>query len=189
MRYVLTFVLLFSSLTASAGLLIEPLVGYNVITKFDGESGSGGGAYGGRLGYQNFGFQLGLDYLSSTIALDSDDTDDDFKTSEFGAFVGYEFPVFFRLYAGYVFSASSNTIEVADEDGGPDNEATYLDGSGAKFGIGFTGLPFVAINFEMRSIQFDTTEVKDGGSGIETEIDDGVKLAAYLISLSIPIDI
>lgn len=152
----LALVLGYSS-QSHAGLLIEPVVGYsfasaNVDIEFpsdpasntsDKKSGSGG-SYGGRLGYQNFGFQLGLDYLASSMSVDGDK----FKTSEFGGFVGFEFPILLRVYAGYVFSGNG-TLETNTED------LKFKNGSGPKVGIGFTLLPFLDINLEYRSIKYE----------------------------------
>ena len=36
--------------------------------------------------------------------------DNKFKTSEFGGFIGYEFPVLLRVYAGFVFSGTGEDV-------------------------------------------------------------------------------
>jgi hypothetical protein len=190
MKFFISIIALLSiTFTAQAGLLIEPVLGYNVISKFDDDSGGGGSAYGGRLGYQYLGLQLGVDYLNSTVDSKIDNAQNDFKTSEFGAFVGFEFPVFFRVYAGYVFAASSDKLKILDTDDDLNDTFEYSKGTGPKFGIGFTGLPFVDINFEMRTINYGTAEITDGATGVKTDDDEGLKVLGYMISLSIPLNL
>jgi hypothetical protein len=150
--------------SAQAGLLVEPLIGYNFNYKIDDDKGHGR-AFGGRLGYQNLGLQLGIDYLNSTIEIK--DSSEDFKSNEWAAFVGYQFPLFFRVYAGYIFSADGELGSLEAKEG-----------SGTKLGVGFTGLPFVAINFEYRSGKFE----KINSTSIDTDF------SSFLISLSVPLN-
>jgi hypothetical protein len=147
---------------ASAGLLVEPLIGYNFNYKIDDDKGHGR-AFGGRLGYQNLGLQLGLDYLNSNVDIDGDDL----ETNEFAAFVGYQFPILLRVYAGYIFSADGELGSLEAKEG-----------SGTKLGVGFTCLPFVAINFEYRSGKFE----KINSTSIDTDF------SSFLISLSVPLN-
>jgi hypothetical protein len=167
--------------TAKAGLLVEPLIGYNVNYKFqtdDASEDKGSGlGYGGRLGYQNLGFQLGLDYLKSSIGPDSNDYKKDLSTSEWAGFVGFEFPILLRVYAGYIFAA---TGETEYDDGTNKGDLELSDGSGMKFGIGFTGLPFVDINVEYRKGTFG--EYKFGGAKVDKDTD----YSSLLLSLSLP---
>lgn len=180
---IIVLVLIFFNVISSAraDLLVEPLVGYNFAqmkykSTSDNESFSGSGVgYGGRLGFQQLGFQLGLDYLKSSIHINDDAFDSNVDSSEWAAFVGYEFPFFFRIYAGYIFSA---TGEYKDET---KNKVELSEGSGSKLGIGFTGLPLVAINLEYRSGKFDKFEV----AGSEGNTD--VKYNSILLSVSVPL--
>jgi hypothetical protein len=168
---------------ANAGLLIEPVVGYNLGASIDtdidgvGEVDGGTGvSYGGRLGYTNLGLQLGVDYLKSTLSMDDDFVDEDVNFTEMAAFVGFKFPVLLRVYAGYIFSSNADT-EVAG------SKIEYSEGSGTKVGIGFTGLPFVNINVEYRSGKFDTLE--SGG----VEVDSSATYKSLMLSASVPFDI
>lgn len=164
--------------TANAGLLIEPVLGYNY-SKSEGESGSSidskskGPSYGGRLGYQNFGFQLGLDYLKSDLSVDDSDFDKNMDTTEWAGFVGFEFPILLRVYAGYIFSANASS-----EYNGQKLELSK--GSGTKVGVGFTGLPLVDINVEYRKGTF--TDYKFGG----TDFDLDVNYSSIMIGISLP---
>lgn len=170
------------TLSAQAALLLEPLVGYSLASKVDiedGESYSGGmgPSFGGRLGYQKLGFQIGLDYLHSEIDQDDKDIKENVSLDEWAAFVGFEFPILFRVYGGYIFSATGET-EFA---GG--NKVDLKSGTGFKAGVGFTLLPFLDINVEYRKGTFD--EFKAGAFKSENNIDYN----AYMISLSLPFTI
>lgn len=163
---------------AKAGVLIEPVLGYN-FGKFEGDNAIDsekftGPAFGGRLGYQNLGFQLGVDYLRSTLNIDDNSFKEDLTASEWAGFVGFEFPVLLRVYAGYIFSAQGET-EVAGS-----TKLDFNEGSGMKFGVGFTGLPFVDINFEYRKGSF--AEYKLGGTKVEESIDYN----SFMVGISLP---
>jgi hypothetical protein len=173
---------------SQAALLIEPVVGFNVGTKFDLKfddfpaqnenfSGGKGGAFGGRLGYQNFGFQLGLDYLKSSIDMNSSYFKTNISLSEWAGFVGYEFPLFVRVYAGYIFSANGSTKKAASES------VDLSKGTGSKLGVGFTGLPFVDINFEYRTGTIN--QMSYGGTDYDTEI----RYSSLMLGLSVPFTI
>lgn len=167
---------------ASAGLLVEPVVGYSTgdfKTKTSGASTEdfSGLAYGGRLGYQNLGFQLGIDHLSSNLNVD-DSSYSNLKTSEWAGFVGFEFPVLLRVYAGYIFAATGETKFKA---AGVKQDVELSDGSGMKAGIGFTGLPFIDINLEYRKGTFGEYKLGSQKQNIDTDY------SAYMISLSLPL--
>ncbi len=181
MKFAQLFILVLAFLIikpASAGLLIEPLVGFSK-GELNTESVLGkdkwdftGMSYGGRLGYQELGFQLGLDYLNSNNSVDDNDWDS-YKSSEWAGFVGFEFPVLLRVYAGYIFSATG--------EGEYQNDSIdFIEGSGTKFGIGFTGLPFVDINLEYRNVTYGDGEISGTKVGYEQTYD------AYMLSFSLP---
>ncbi len=166
---------------SKAALLIEPVVGYNIGSKFDFESGENytggrGTAFGGRLGYQNLGLQLGLDYLNSSINMDDADINENVSLSEWGGFVGFEFPVLLRVYAGYIFSATGG----ADSDAG---KVDLIEGSGTKLGVGFTGLPLIDINVEYRTGSFGNFEL-DG-----VKVGKEVNYQSIMLGLSLPFTI
>jgi hypothetical protein len=167
-----------------AGLLIEPVIGYsfgnaNIDVEVPSSPTSNssdknsvkGTSYGGRLGYQNFGFQLGVDYLASAMETDGDK----FNTSEFGGFVGFEFPILVRVYAGYVFSGTGT---LAADDGDLD----FKNGTGPKVGIGFTLLPFLDINLEYRSITYEELETTFSGTPTNLNADYN----AVMLGFSLP---
>ena len=176
------------SVQSHAALLIEPLVGFNLGSKFDFKfddspaqnenySGGKGGAFGGRLGYQNFGFQLGVDYLNSSIDMNTSDFKTNISLSEWAGFVGYEFPLFLRVYAGYIFSANGSTKKSTSES------VDLSKGTGSKLGLGFTGLPFIDINFEYRTGTIN--QMSYGGTDYDTEI----RYSSLMLGLSVPFTI
>lgn len=167
------------SVESQAALLIEPVLGYSVgklnteiealgATEKDDNSASGA-SYGGRLGFQNLGFQLGLDYLASSMSSDGEDV----KTSEFGGFVGFEFPILLRVYAGYVFSGTADT-KVEDES------INLTGGTGPKVGVGFTILPFLDLNIEYRNIKYETN---DEDLPANAELDADYQAVMFAVSL------
>lgn len=166
--------------SSQAGILVEPILGYNTGAKFEfpeesGEDVSGGKGlgYGARIGYQKIGFQIGVDYLKSSLDMDDKNLKDDVTLSEWAAFVGYEFPILLRVYAGYIFSANGETKLSSGE------KYELLKGTGTKFGVGFTGLPFVDLNLEYRSGTFDEIKVL----GIKAK---GPDYSSVLLSVSLP---
>jgi len=178
-KLLLTLLILIAS-QAHAGILVEPVIGYNFakldVKELDTDFTARGPAFGGRLGYQKLGFQLGVDYLNSTLSHSEDDLDD-VGLSEWAGFVGFEFPILLRVYAGYILSATANT----EQDNGDKVELTK--GSGMKAGLGFTMLPFVDINLEYRKGTFDQVEV----DGVES--DDGATYESVMVGLSLPLNL
>ena len=182
MKFAQLFILILAFLIlkpANAGVLIEPAAGYSFV-KLDSEKANGG-SLGGRLGYQNFGFQLGVDYLGSSLKVDDKSYKDNLTINEYAGFIGYEFPVLLRVYAGYIFQASGSTKINSDFGSGlQDYKVEYDKGSGTKFGVGFTGLPFVDINIEYRK-----GTLKNGKAGL-FDITDDLEYSAYMVGISLP---
>jgi hypothetical protein len=169
---------------ASAGLLLEPVVGYT-LGKFQvdktgmSEEKANGASYGGRIGYQNFGFQLGLDYLHSNLNADDNDYKSPLKSNEFAGFVGFEFPILLRVYAGYIFSANGQTK--ADYGAGAGKQTVkFSDGSGVKVGVGFTLLPFLDINVEYRKGTFGEFKAGSTKENVDTDF------SGLMVGLSLP---
>lgn len=187
--FILVVLFFVVSQSAKAALLIEPLVGFNVGTKAQiddedrSEDYSGlGGAFGGRLGYQNLGFQIGLDYLHSSIDFSDKTLKKNVSMNEWAGFVGFEFPILLRVYAGYIFSVDGSSKYKADNSS-PTQDFDLKSGSGAKFGVGFTVLPFLDINLEYRRGTVD--EYKIGSTKYEDDID----YSSYMIAISLPFTI
>lgn len=187
MKFAQLFLLVFSFFIikpANAGLLIEPVLGYN-FSKLDGyfDEKAYGPSFGGRLGYQNLGFQLGLDVMKSSQNVDDNKFKDKLSTTEYAAFVGFEFPILLRVYAGYIFAGSADTQVMADLGLGAGSQKYKVEHdtiTGTKIGVGFTGLPFVDINFEYRK-----GSLKDGKIG-GYDIEDDQDYSTYMVGISLP---
>lgn len=155
---------------AQASFLIEPYLGmhFNADAERGGfEDDFSGVGMGARFGWQNLGLQLGANYKMAT--LDFDDSDDA-DYSHFGLFAGYEFPVLIRVWAEYILSST------LDFDSSTKSE--FEDASGTTLGFGYTGLPFVAINFEISSLEYGELN----GSSISEKLE----LNSYMLSVSLP---
>jgi len=96
---------------------------------------------------------------------------------ERGGFIGYEFPVLFRVYAGYIFSGTGTTKA---DDG---TKIEFNEGTGSKVGVGFTGLPFVDINLEYRQMKYPEMTL---GS---TDTDTDTTYSTIMLGLSLPFTI
>ena len=165
---------------AQAGLLIEPVLGYSmgkieVDTPDSSEEKGNGLSWGGRLGYQNLGFQLGIDYLRTSYNMKDNDFKEDLVASEWALFGGFEFPILLRVYAGYIFSAQGETEFAGNQ------KVKFNDGTGMKLGVGFTGLPFVDINVEYRKGTY--SELK--GAGLPSNNVD-TDFSAIMLGVSLP---
>lgn len=170
-----------STQMASAAFLIEPYLGYKAIT--DGERGTteyetNGVTYGGRLGLQQLGFMGGIDFSASSFDLETTTTttteESDASTSDFGLFVGYNAPILVRAWATYFLSS---TLDLKDADN------TEYQGSGYALGLGYTGFPFLSVNFEYRQKSYDEQESSSGDSSLSPEAD----FSEVLLSVSVPL--
>ena len=174
------------SQAAFAGIHLEPFLGYSIAGDYeadfgsaltdDGQYTSSGPQIGARVGYGMLGFFGAVEYELSPMK-PGGDNDDTIDQTNLGVSVGYEFPILIRGYATYIFQARGQA--------GDDNDTLYK-GSGVKLGVGYTGLPFVAINFEMTTLNYDSVE--SDSSLIEQNF-DSLDATYYTVSLSIPFDL
>ena len=167
----LSFVLIAVALAPKAGadLLIEPYLGYAMgsWSRAGINPNMSGVDYGARLGYQSFGFQVGGDYMGGS-GTDNATPANTITFTDYGVFVGYKFPILLRAYGEYVFSSKPTFRSSA---------ATYApNGNAIKLGVGYTGLPFIAINFEYYAGTYPA-------SGLATAMTD----KTYGVSVSLPL--
>lgn len=156
---------------AKAALLIEPYAGAAISGTADFEDDDydySGTSMGGRIGFQTFGLFGGLDYRLSNFELDGDKTNE----SQYAVMVGYDFPILFRVWGEYIIGGEAD-VDTSDN-------MKLKDPSGTVLGFGFTGLPFVSINFEMANYSYDTAEMDSGDV-------DGPDMQHYLLSVSLPL--
>lgn len=163
---------------SQAGVLIEPQ--FNVSVSGDYEaSGTAidfaamGTGFGARVGYSMAGLMFGVDYQTMGEETDTGAaTELDINTTEIAAFIGYEFPVLFRVYAAYLLSGEFEQ----DIAGG----ATWDDGaSGFKIGLGYKLLPFVSINLEHKMYEFEH----------ENSIVPDIEYNSTVLAVSFPFDL
>lgn len=162
--------------TSHADLLLEPYLGYYMGTSTQSGSKDGdvsGVGYGARIGYQNItGLMLGAEYFTGALEDDDGTVKTDLTPGDYGVFAGFNFPILLRAYATYFIknkwkSKTSTTTSDLEGDGG------------LKLGLGWTGLPFISINFEYMTVGFD----KVGGNSIDDTINEKI----YGLSVSLPL--
>ncbi|MBT6325857.1 MAG: hypothetical protein HOJ35_07795, partial [Bdellovibrionales bacterium] len=174
---------------------IDPYLGYNAGWAVQDKTVSGvtaeldftstGPMFGARAGFQMLGFMAGAEYGMSTTTQDlaaattigESAASTDLQTTYMGVFVGYELPILLRAWATYNLSVDS---EVTSDSG----KGNVTSGSGFTLGVGFTGLPFVSLNVEYRSITFDKSTAS-GGS--ETDLTNDITSNELFASVSIPL--
>lgn len=170
-----TLALLLFSTTAHAGLYLEPYVGYGMgsnkadytvssFTNSINASNAKATVFGGKLGMSILMFRFGADYMSTSGTEEAEDklgakSNDTVKTTNIGAFVGVGFP-FIQLSATY-FLSSKATVGIVPTNSNPSSDLS-LSGNGIKAGIGFTGIPIIAINLEMINLGFSKGSYTQG---------------------------
>jgi len=169
---VFAFIIVLSfSQSSLAGLLIEPALGMFNFAQESEQTVSGntttsdaepeGTVTSLKLGYSTFGLALGLDH---TILTDKEDTD----ISSTGLFVSYKFPILVKAYATYFLSSKADGLK---------------SGTGTKIGVGFTGLPFVHLNVEMYTLNYDDTDPEMSSGSFKSTI------TGTAFTISLPFDI
>lgn len=168
---------LFTSLSvpARADVLVEPYLGYHTGSweRGSADESMSGPTYGFRVGYQNMGLMLGIDYFSG-MWKDSSDPKNDVTPTDLGLFVGYNFPVMLRLYG--VFSPEPLNPTMKFKATGASSK---YEGSSMKIGLGYMPMPKVSLNFEMHSGNYDELN----GSPITYEL----KTTMYGLTVSLPL--
>ena len=169
---------------AKAGLLIEPVVGYNA-TKVEYDNASGtfgtgaiGGVFGGRLGLTILDtIFIAGDYIGGDLSWEPEgaiNQELDGSVQRVGISAGIDMPVLpIRVWAGYFESEFSADLPSV-------GEYLFENGDGIKAGIGFTFLPIIDINFEYYSAEYDKYSI----AGVEQNfkaVDKGA-----VVSISAP---
>lgn len=181
MKKLIILMTLTLSLQGFAGVLVEPYMGYG-ITGFEAtDTGSSsavefavdGQSVGGRLGITMFGFFAALDYEmgSRDFELDSGTSsqtlvEKDVKNQ--GIAIGWDVPILpIRFWGKYIFSS--------EWEEGP----TLWEGKASAIGVGFTMLPIIDINIEVKKYTLDS------GTGSLGEVTG----QEVFIGLSAPFDV
>lgn len=175
-KLILAFALVMGFTSASqAGWMVEPYLGWERgDAKNDLEGTLSGTAIGARVAYTlPVLVWLGLDGMYTlTGEVDPDGgSKEDAKRTALYAVVGVDFPILVRGWFGY---GLMNEWKASFSP-----ESTFK-GDSMKIGVGFTGLPFVSVNFEYIKDKLD--EVKSGGMTGDIDVEN----TAYMISVSLP---
>lgn len=186
MKYLfIVFALLLGSSAAHAGIYIEPYLGYEMGTSEGSATVNAspmtvddklsGIRYGAKLGYSFVMIAVGADYMAGK--LDEDDqnpggTKDDADYTDLGIFFNFKLPVMFKIHGTYFLSSKTK------------GDGAETEGKGYKLGVGFTGLPFVAINLDMINVNYDDATVT-GYSVTNVDVDR----KTYMLSVSLPFDL
>jgi hypothetical protein len=211
---IVTLITIMFSASSYGSLMIEPYLGY---TFGGGEQDLGGNSkydysyhhpmLGLRLGGSLLGFMAGLDYsgsLLSSFSMDVEqkagssttDYNDDVNKTQFGLFVGYDFPILLRAWATYYLSAKLEGESAVAAGTNQIYTTNYSEsGSGIGFGVGFTPLPLISVNLEYRKFTYDEWENSTGNPSSGTFGDStyptykDVELTEILLSVSLPFDL
>lgn len=186
------FMLLVS--TAMAGFHVEPYLGYgkgsegnHTVTASDQNPADYSGmGFGARLGFNYLGLLIGGTYDAQGLEqTDDDDPTDviDFKGTNMGAFLGYEFPLGLRLWLSYYMSAS---FEIDGTNDGS-NVGAEFSGSGTAFGLGYSIIPMMlSLNVEYKSFAYDEfTPVT--GPVVQLTGNNEAKVSYIFVSISAPL--
>lgn len=180
MKYFLSFLCLFYTVSSSAGIFLEPYVGYlsakhtgkwdNYVDKLDLPSDSASGAaFGARAGYGIGPLGLALDFMTTGTLKEENNFES--KMTNIGATVMLGLPIV-RFWAGYIFS-SQLKLETDDLSG-------TEKGSGFKVGAGWSIFPLLSLNLEYLMLNYDSMSYDDFQ-------DTTRKTNAILLSVSVPI--
>lgn len=178
--WVIAALLMFST-NVFAGILLEPYVGYETGTAKGDIGGTtafkiSGPHFGAKVGYGIMGLGFGVDVAKANLKGKDTTTagsDLDMKATDLGAFVQFQFPVLIKVSLTY-FADSRMTSESA-------GSAVEFKGNGTKIGIGFTGLPFIAINLDAISEKYE--DIKFAGIALTGS---NIDRKSLMLSVSAP---
>lgn len=175
MRYLAALLLIVITSTARAEILLEPYLGYFTGKWEQGTSDQDvtGLGYGARIGSQMAGLMFGADYMTGSWKDDSTPTKNDITPSILGAFIGFKFPTIVRIWAMYAPEIFNPSVKFS-----AGSSTTKYEGSGLKFGIGFSVAPLVSLNFEMLNTTYDEAN----GQNMSTDL----KVNMYALTVSLP---
>ena len=152
LKFLTGLLLLVCSSVAFAGFHLEPYAAFAASGEWDNGLRTDKISmtnFGTKLGYQSsFGLQVGGDIqLGSGTFKTASAGQQDLKAASaaFGAYLGYQTFFGLRGYAHYLFSSA-----VALDD----SINSALVGNGIKLGVGYSIIPWLALNLEYHSMQY-----------------------------------
>jgi len=189
--FLIIFLLIVSPQTFG-GILAEPYIGFNISGKsnqqtYTNSSGNytysnkyNGPQMGARLGYDVLGLMGGISFNHAFYTLKEENsgasTETDSKRNDIGIFIGYNLPLILRAWLGYSFSVKETLS--ASED--------YKSGSAVELGVGYTALPFLSINLEIKSFTYTTNH--SATAGTDTTYSPNVKTSELVLSVGAPLN-
>lgn len=189
--FLIVFTVVVTQKNAVAGVMLEPYAGTLLNSEGTNNKCSSncsdeisGNVFGLKVAFKQLGFSAGLDYqmtAGTTQNEASGSTEFDLTGSEYGIHFGYDFPIMLRLYATYWLNS-----EYTSKSGS--TESTLKGASGYTLGVGYSILPMVALNLEMKTLNYSELEVDV--SGVTTSFDDrdyDVNIMALKVSFPISI--
>lgn len=188
MKSLILSLVFLASTSASAGILVEPYIGFEK-GKTISENGVNSATHdgtaavvGGRFGYTlPILFWVGLDYSLTTGGKGkSADAvlfqDYDYKRSDLYLVAGFDFPILVRAWLGYGLMNDLTT----DQAG---TSTKINGGTHTKLGVGFTGLPLVSINLELYNHAPNKADGNSFAAG------SSFKDAGFTLTASLPLDL
>lgn len=168
--------LFFISFSAWGSILFEPYFGLSISGELEESSTDAqfyGPSYGLKFGAQYMGLFGGFDYRLGTFSVDASEAgttleDETLDAEIYYGFIGYEFPAFFKVWAG---------LGVGGKAQAPGLD--FSEGSGSLLGLGYKGFPLVSINIEYMTFKYDEVDPGD-----ESDL-EGQNILA---SISVPIN-
>ncbi len=143
MKKLLIAITFLMSTNASAGILLEPYLGYNAGKTSQSGSPSGdltGVGYGLRAGWTLPLIFIGVDYAIHDVDWEPDGAaKNSVDIKNLGVVIGATLPVI-RVWAGYNFDAEADV-----------KDAVKYEGSGMKAGVGFK-MPIIPVSFNLEYI-------------------------------------
>lgn len=191
MKKLIFLLLVLTTTSAYATLLIEPYIGHPVNSSAISTTPSGETEYeiesknfiiGSRVALSMLGFFAGVDYKMFTIeGNEGDDLSSDvYQKGRTAIVAGYNFPIFLRAW---VSIAQESEFETSGQSNGEMTDYVYNNDEDITFGIGYTGLPLLSVNFELSQIHSNYFKVGEGKQDVDLD------WTIYSVSLSLPIDL
>ena len=163
------FLVLFVVHNAKAGFLVDPYVGTGLIkTSFDESYKSDDDtltSVGARLGYQLLLVSAGIDYTKGKSG--------NYEFTNTSLFAGVDLPILIRAWVEYFISSDLSSSN------GKFDSVDFEFKRGRSIGFGFTGLPFVSLNLEVQTLEYE----------VDTVVDFDFDSAAYIFSVSLPLNL
>lgn len=154
--------------------ILEPAISYSMgVLKQSGvnDIGTQSVQFEARLGYRISKFDMGLSYAFGSGTAEQSGIKEDYKPIDLSLFGMMRIPLSLKLSIGYAFSAKTKINSKS-------NPADF-SGSGFRFGLAYTDLPYVSLMIE----QIQRTYTKYDGNTLTNSLND----STTAFSIGIPL--